>query len=70
MASKRRVRANACEGKVRHDSLEEAKYACYLAKRRFGDWLICYKCKFCHRWHIGHPPKKVKHAINRRFYGS
>ncbi|HYP49716.1 MAG TPA: hypothetical protein VEQ34_02155 [Pyrinomonadaceae bacterium] len=58
MASKRRIRANACEGKVRHISESHAKYACFLEKQRLGEWLIYYKCKFCRRWHIGHPPKK------------
>ncbi len=70
MSSKRRIRANACEGKVRHLSEAHAKYACFLEKQRLGEWLIYYKCKFCRRWHIGHPPKKIRRAINERYFGS
>ncbi len=66
MASKRRVRAKACDGKVRHASQQDAQHACFLTKKRLSEWLIAYKCKFCKGWHVGHPPRRVRVAIHSR----
>jgi hypothetical protein len=69
MASKRHRRAVACGDKIRHATQAQARYTCYLEKKRLDEWLIVYRCKFCRQWHIGHPPKNVRKAIETRYYG-
>jgi hypothetical protein len=66
MASKRRLRRVACEGKVPYETEKDAWTAANSAHRRTGDWIAPYRCQFCHRFHIGHPPKHVRIAILRR----
>ncbi len=56
MASKRRVRHKACEGKVRHETAAEAWGA---AGKTRGN-VRSYKCRFCSGWHCGLPPGKLK----------
>lgn len=65
MASKRRIRRNACTSKRRHDN-PDAAWAAAKALRKSGkDYksarlvgggvrLSAYRCKFCGGWHIGH----------------
>lgn len=64
MASKRRLRRNACKGKVRHETIAAANYAAHLKRQQTGHWIIGYGCQFCNGFHIGHPPKKVRQSIN------
>ena len=62
MASKRAIKRRACSGKKKYNE-EDAKRASYHARRKTGDWILPYGCKFCKGWHIGHPPRKVRQAI-------
>lgn len=54
MASKRRLRRNGCDTKVRFDSKPKARLASYRALQRTGTAIGYYKCQFCGGWHIGH----------------
>jgi hypothetical protein len=56
MASKRRVRHKACEGKVRHETAAEA----WVAAGKTGRGVRSYKCQFCGKFHVGHEPGKQK----------
>lgn len=71
MASKRRIRRKACEGKKCFDSQLSASRVTSRFRKQ-NEWLMTYKCKFCHNWHIGHPNAKQKQgfaASHRREYG-
>lgn len=58
MASKRRLRRNACDGKRRYPTLRAAIHAAVQlvrsghARRPLSLW--GYGCSFCHGAHIGH----------------
>lgn len=52
MASKRRIRRNMCDGKVKHRSEAGAKIA--IRKTGSRHPMRAYKCRFCNCWHIGH----------------
>lgn len=55
MASKRRLRRNACTGKQRHATQEQAvAHAIHHRKHLGGSWLSAYRCRFCNGWHVGH----------------
>ncbi len=55
MASKRHKRRKACSTKIRHNSEQDAQYACYLYRKDTGDKnLSVYHCKFCGGYHFGH----------------
>lgn len=65
MASKRRLRRNACGKKRRYDSQAQA-LAAIKALARSGcavGYLTPYRCAFCHAFHFGHPPKRVRQAL-------
>lgn len=66
MASKRRQRRKACEGKVRYSSSRAAHNEAMRRGRESGHRLNGYKCAFCNGFHIGHPPKRVRQAIRAR----
>lgn len=66
MASKRRLRRNACTGKVRYTTSLDAQHAAAAAGRRTGAWIVAYGCRFCGGHHIGHPPAHVRQAIKDR----
>lgn len=61
MASKRRLRRNSCQGKVRYPDQTAAVRVLIGINRdfnrsglpRFGR-LRSYPCKFCGGWHLGH----------------
>lgn len=59
VASKRRIRRNACTGKRRYDSADQARTAITGLHRRKGyqGYLQAYHCRFCAGYHFGHPPK-------------
>jgi hypothetical protein len=54
MASKRRVRAKSCEGKVRHETMAKA----YLSAKKTGPDVHPYACRWCGKYHVGHEPGK------------
>lgn len=57
MASKRRLRRNACGNKRRFTSSAEAFRMGKLVQRRQGQQFgrICsYRCSYCGAWHWGH----------------
>ena len=63
MASKRRIRRNKCEGKVRYPSMDEAiGAACALRRieKKTGWQAQAYRCSFCRGYHVGHGGKKVE----------
>ncbi len=62
MASKRRLRRRACEGKVRHD-IESGAAA---HKQRLGFPFVYYKCQFCSGWHVGRPDKRKRQSLRAK----
>ena len=54
MASKRRLRRNACVGKIRHASRE---HATIHARKLAASGVVPYACRYCNAWHIGHIPR-------------
>ena len=57
MASKRRLRRKACEGKQKHATRERAvAHLISLEKSKDATGLGIYLCKHCHHWHVGHTP--------------
>jgi DNA-directed RNA polymerase subunit RPC12/RpoP len=67
MSSKRRLRRNTCGHKIGHT--EEAARAAIRALRRTGAVLAAltpYRCPYCGAFHIGHPPRNVRQAIQAR----
>ncbi len=63
MSSKRRLRRNACEGKKRHKSMDDAfAHARHVGLNIFHP----YKCKFCKGFHIGHRPPVLNSVKPKR----
>ena len=62
MASKRRIRRNACGSKKRYETEREARNAIIQYMKDFGKGhrMCSYRCKFCGGFHIGHRPSGVK----------
>lgn len=56
MASKRRLRKNACLGKIRHRTAEDAQIERVKAMKRGVRGLNVYYCKYCNGYHVGHKP--------------
>ena len=59
MASKRRLRRNACDGEKRHpDKTRAVAHLIHLKKLAMQSGFLAsmrsYKCQFCHGWHVGH----------------
>lgn len=65
MSSKRRIRRRSCEGKKAY-TREEAKDAAARVSRNSGEKLVSYRCQFCRRWHIGHPPIAIQRWLGYR----
>ena len=66
MASKRGLRRKACKGKQAFANEAEAKQALWhLRQRKDTGWMTPYKCRFCHRFHYGHPPKAARQALSQ-----
>lgn len=65
MSSKRRRRRRECGEKRHYANLAEAQEVA-LRRRKPGERLRPYKCRFGPHWHIGHTPKKVRQAIAAR----
>jgi hypothetical protein len=67
MASKRRIRRNACGNKVRYPNSSSAWQAANAIYKKKGVRLSFYSCNYCHSFHIGHTPIGVMNAnINRQ----
>ena len=70
MASKRRIRRRACGTKKRFgtqdDAMAEVRRRVAVTKGKMGGKLAAYHCQFCHGYHIGHPPAKVRQSIADR----
>lgn len=64
MSSKRRLRRQACEGKVRYPSVSSAQASAYK-QRRLGRYLMPYCCSFCGQWHLDHVQRPGAPAFNR-----
>jgi len=64
MASKRRLRRNACLGKRRYPDQESARQDVLFVNRRKGHQksLAAYRCPFCKWFHIGRRKKKYDEA--------
>ena len=41
-----------CKDKIAFDSKKDALGAKALAKHRYGNSLVVYKCKYCLLWHL------------------
>ena len=54
MSSKRRIRRKQCTSKKRYPTQTDAVGEMIGIKKRTGEKLHSYKCKFCNGWHIGH----------------
>jgi NOL1/NOP2/fmu family ribosome biogenesis protein len=65
MASKRRLRRKACEGKKKH-TREGVEIARGVMKKK-GVRMVIYKCRFCRMYHLGHPDKRTKQAIKAKY---
>ena len=67
MASKRRLRRKSCIGKVRYATQDDAIAAlcAFTRKRGWHGFMTPYRCGFCHGFHFGHPPKRVRQALGR-----
>jgi hypothetical protein len=65
MASKRQERRKSCEGKIKFNSQKDAESASVSYGKTYHVWMTAYHCKFCRKFHIGHPPRRVKQAIIR-----
>jgi hypothetical protein len=62
MASKRRLRRNACTGKRQHPDQTTAvghiiTAACVEGMPEAGR-LASYRCRWCRQWHVGHVQAK------------
>ena len=65
--------APSCEGKQRLTGKNIADRIASRMRRRRGEYVLSYRCEYCHAWHIGHPGgptlKQRKDAVQRRMEG-
>jgi len=65
VASKRRLRRKACDGKIRHEDRatadRHAAWACWKYKAK----IAAYRCPHCGGYHVGHPPRRALAARRR-----
>jgi hypothetical protein len=68
MASRRRLRRNACMGKKRHATREFALLALRLSRQTglYHGSMNVYHCCHCCQWHVGHLTARTA----RRVHGS
>jgi len=66
MSSKRAIRRRSCSNKERYNSKTEANRAAFFSRRRTGEWIIAYKCRFQPHWHIGHPTREMKQGLRAK----
>jgi hypothetical protein len=50
-------KARSCDGKQQFETEAAAEAAAYRPHRmlRTGSFMKAYKCRFCSKWHYGHP---------------
>ena len=65
MASKRRLRRKACDGKIKHATMQDAMLAAKLSSKKFNGRISAYKCQYCGSFHVGHTPKAIKRFMGR-----
>lgn len=63
MASKRGVRRKACTGKIKYTDKTQAHAVAWVHSKQQRTRVGVYMCKFCHTYHVGHPPRGVRQAI-------
>ena len=56
--SNRGARRKACGGKASHPDLDTARAHAQSLKARGGD-ARPFLCRWCHRWHLGHPGREL-----------
>lgn len=67
MASKRRQRRRACDGKEPHETLAQAQIEAARLKRvNPGEIFDAYHCRKCGKYHTGHQTARVARAITSR----
>lgn len=50
------TRSRSCEGKRAHDTKQQAEGAITWMRENVGATdLVAYHCRFCQKWHTGHP---------------
>ena len=62
MASRRHQRERQCGDKQQFVSVQDAKIQVWKLRNQQGytGTMNAYKCRFCHRYHIGHALKYLK----------
>jgi hypothetical protein len=63
MSSKRRLRRKSCEGKRRYPTIAEAQAYAQYVRRKKGQIVQAYYCRFCSGIHIGHPPAVIQEYL-------
>lgn len=67
MASKnRRARRKECGHKQRYQERHQAEGAARAVSKRKGETLGFYLCRWCHFWHVGHTPYRIRRATELR----
>lgn len=69
MASKRHIRRKQCEGKLRFPDQIAAERHARRNSRAHRTWLTAYHCSFCSGYHVGHPPARIRRAIQAKRSG-
>lgn len=66
MASKRKLRQKMCGDKVDYKSYSAAVDAAWHIKRKNGERLTPYGCRFCGGVHLGHPTASARQSMAQR----
>lgn len=66
MSSKRNLRRQSCEGKIRFTFKQDAIAAACSYRHAYGGDVQPYKCSFGNHYHIGHTPSRIKRIIRQR----
>lgn len=65
MSSKRRVRREMHDGKMRYNREEAIGVSRHLSAK-YNTRMSAYQCEFYGGWHVGHTPSKVKRVMAQR----
>lgn len=66
MASKRHLRRRSCAQRHAYATQQAARDGAKIMTKTYKKLLMAYKCNFCDKWHIGHPPAKVRRSMIER----
>lgn len=66
MAAKNRRLKAKCQRKVAYGTVDKANHAAVVATKKSGQTIWPYRCQFCGKMHIGHPPKTIRQAAASR----